>query len=34
VHFIGATGGVLVLLAWALVPALVGAAYSMNRDIT
>ncbi|HJQ44184.1 MAG TPA: hypothetical protein VJ831_13935, partial [Jatrophihabitantaceae bacterium] len=34
VHLIGATGGVLVLLAWALVPALVGAAYSMNRDIT
>lgn len=34
VHFIGTTGGILVLLAWALVPALIGAAYSMNRDIT
>ena len=34
VHFIGSTGGVLVLLVWALVPALVGTAYSLNRDIT
>jgi hypothetical protein len=34
VHLIGSTGGVLVLLAWAFIPALVGAAFSMNRDIT
>jgi ABC-type transport system involved in multi-copper enzyme maturation permease subunit len=34
VHLIGADGGLLVLLAWALVPALAGAAYAMNRDIT
>ncbi|HET6877850.1 MAG TPA: ABC transporter permease [Jatrophihabitans sp.] len=27
-------GGVIVLLLWAFVPAVVGAAYSMNRDIT
>jgi ABC-2 type transport system permease protein len=27
-------GGVIVLLLWAFIPALVGAAYSMNRDIT
>jgi hypothetical protein len=26
--------GVLVLLLWALVPAIVGAAYTLNRDIT
>jgi hypothetical protein len=34
VHLIGMTGGILVLLLWSLVPALVGAAYSLNRDIT
>jgi ABC-2 type transport system permease protein len=28
------TGGVIVLLLWAFVPAILGAAYSMNRDIT
>jgi hypothetical protein len=27
-------GGVIVLLLWAFVPALVGAAYTLNRDIT
>lgn len=27
-------GGVVVLLLWAIVPALLGAAFSMNRDIT
>lgn len=27
-------GGVVVLLLWAFVPALVGAAYTLNRDIT
>jgi ABC-type transport system involved in multi-copper enzyme maturation permease subunit len=34
VHLLGSGGGVLVLLAWALIPALIGAGYSMNRDIT
>jgi ABC-2 type transport system permease protein len=34
VQLLGPLGGVLVLLGWALVPALIGAAYSMNRDIT
>jgi phage tail protein X len=27
-------GGVIMLLLWAFVPAIVGAAFSMNRDIT
>lgn len=31
---LGTWPGVLVLLLWAFIPALVGAAYSMNRDIT
>ena len=34
VHLLSTTGGVIVLLLWAFVPAVVGAAYSMNRDIT
>jgi ABC-2 type transport system permease protein len=34
VQLLHASAGVLVLLLWALVPAVLGAAYSMNRDIT
>jgi ABC-type transport system involved in multi-copper enzyme maturation permease subunit len=34
VHLLTVTGGVIVLLLWAFVPAIVGAAFSMNRDIT
>jgi ABC-2 type transport system permease protein len=34
VHLLGTWSGVLVLLLWAFVPAILGAAYSMNRDIT
>jgi hypothetical protein len=34
VTLLGPLGGVLVLVVWALVPALVGAAITMNRDIT
>jgi hypothetical protein len=34
VHLLGTWAGVLVLVLWAFVPAIVGAAYSMNRDIT
>jgi hypothetical protein len=34
VHLLSTTGGVIVLLLWALVPAIVGAAFTMNRDIT
>lgn len=34
VHLLSTWGGVVVLLLWAFVPAIVGAAYSMNRDIT
>jgi ABC-2 type transport system permease protein len=30
----GPAGGVIVLLLWAFVPAVVGAAFTMNRDIT
>ena len=33
-HLLHAPGGVLVLLLWALIPAAIGAAYAMNRDIT
>jgi ABC-2 type transport system permease protein len=33
-HLLSPAGGVLVLLGWAIVPAMLGAAYSMNRDIT
>jgi hypothetical protein len=34
VNLLSTTGGVIVLLLWALIPALVGASFSMNRDIT
>lgn len=34
VQLLTVSGGVIVLLLWAFVPAIVGAAYSMNRDIT
>jgi hypothetical protein len=34
VSLLSGAGGVLVLLLWALVPALLGAALTMNRDIT
>ena len=34
VDLIGTWPGVLVLALWAFVPAVIGAAYSMNRDIT
>ncbi len=34
VHVLSAWAGVLVLLGWALVPALLGAGITMNRDIT
>lgn len=34
VHLLSTGGGVLVLLLWAFVPAIVGAAFTMNRDIT
>jgi ABC-2 type transport system permease protein len=34
VHLTSSGVGVIVLLLWAFVPAIVGAAFSMNRDIT
>ena len=34
VHLLGTSAGVAVLLAWAFVPAIAGAALTMNRDIT
>ena len=34
VQLLHAPAGVLVLLLWALIPAAIGAGYSMNRDIT
>ncbi len=34
VHLLSAAGGILVLLLWAFVPAVLGAAITMNRDIT
>jgi ABC-2 type transport system permease protein len=34
VHLLSTWGGVIMLLLWAFVPAIVGAAFSMNRDIT
>jgi hypothetical protein len=34
VHLLSTTGGVFVLLLWAFVPAILGAGYTMNRDIT
>ena len=34
VHLLSSGGGLIVLLLWAVVPAIGGAAFSMNRDIT
>ncbi|MGI8679054.1 MAG: ABC transporter permease [Jatrophihabitans sp.] len=34
VHVLPVGGGIVVLLLWAFVPAIIGASYSMNRDIT
>jgi hypothetical protein len=34
VHLLSTGGGVVVLLLWAFVPAILGAAFTMNRDIT
>lgn len=34
VHVLSTLGGVVVLVLWAIVPAVVGATFSMNRDIT
>jgi hypothetical protein len=34
VHLLGTWSGVVVLLLWAFIPAIIGAAFSMNRDIT
>ena len=34
VDLFGTTGSLLVLLAWALIPALIGAGYTLTRDIT
>ncbi|HZZ97718.1 MAG TPA: ABC transporter permease [Jatrophihabitantaceae bacterium] len=34
VHLLSSGAGVIVLLVWALIPALIGAGITMNRDIT
>ena len=34
VHLLSTPGGVIVMLLWAFVPAIVGAATTLNRDIT
>jgi ABC-2 type transport system permease protein len=34
VHLLSTSGGVIVLLLWAFAPAIIGAAFTMNRDIT
>ena len=34
VHLLSPAGGVIVLLLWAFVPAILGASITMNRDIT
>lgn len=34
VHLVSTGGGVVVLLLWAFIPAIAGAAFTMNRDIT
>lgn len=34
VHLLSVGGGIVVLVLWAFVPALVGASYTLNRDIT
>lgn len=33
-HLLSVAGGVIVMLLWALIPAAIGAGYSLNRDIT
>ena len=34
VHLVGVPVGVIILLLWAFVPAILGAAFTLNRDIT
>jgi hypothetical protein len=34
VHLLPTVGGIVVLLLWAFVPAILGAAFTLNRDIT
>ena len=34
IHLLPRAGGVIVMLLWALIPAVIGAGYSLNRDIT
>jgi hypothetical protein len=34
IHLLSTAGGVVMLLLWAFVPAILGAAFTMNRDIT
>lgn len=34
IHLMAVAGGVIVMLLWALIPAVIGAGYSLNRDIT
>lgn len=34
VYLISTAGGVIVLVLWAVIPAIAGAAFTMNRDIT
>jgi ABC-2 type transport system permease protein len=34
VHLVGVPVGIIILLLWAFVPAIVGAAFTLNRDIT
>ena len=34
IHLLPRAGGVIVMLLWAVIPAVIGAGYSLNRDIT
>jgi ABC-2 type transport system permease protein len=34
IHLMSTAGGVIVMLLWAVIPAVIGAGYSLNRDIT
>lgn len=34
IHLLPVAGGVVVMLLWAFIPAVIGAGYSLNRDIT
>ncbi len=34
IHLMSTVGGVAVMLLWAFIPAIIGAGYSLNRDIT